>query len=94
MTPKQTQLQFSDVDRKRMGKILKAVHEVMADGQWWTLAEIQTSVRIWAGRSAMETTISARLRDLRKAEYGGYDVQRRKRESSPDGLYEYRVIAK
>lgn len=55
--------------------------------RWFTLDEIQKSV---GGTTA---SVSARLRDLRKKKFGGWDVQRRHRGDPKRGLYEYRAIA-
>lgn len=61
---------------------LEAVRALMADGEWRTLEEIRQSVR------GTEAGISARLRDLRKKQFGGLDVQRRRDAS---GLHWYRI---
>lgn len=57
----------------------------MLDGQWRTLAGIQEIV------GGTESSISARLRDLRKQKFGGYQVDR---ERVHGGLYQYRVTEK
>ena len=50
--------------------------------RWWTLAEL-------AGTTGYpEASVSARLRDLRKAKFGGYTVERKYVER---GLWAYRV---
>lgn len=70
-------------DGKRLGAQLEKVRRATADGFWMTLAAIS----VLAG--APEASVSARLRDLRRA---GYTVDRRR---VPDflGLWEYRVQA-
>lgn len=58
------------------------VLSLMRDGQWRTLEEI-------AGQTSMsEPSASARLRDLRKDEFGGWRVEKRLRDKD---LYEYVV---
>lgn len=64
---------------------LQRVESLMSDGQFRTLNEISSAV------SAPEQSVSARLRDLRKSKFGGYNVTRRKIN---DFLYEYKVEVK
>ena len=63
---------------------LSAVLDLMRDGRWRTLYEIQK-----ATGEGSEAAISARLRDLRKARFGGYQVNRRRRGDG--GTFEYQV---
>ena len=75
----------SAVDGPRTARQLDAVEELMSDGMWRTLAAIA------AHTGASEAGASARLRDLRKRQYGGYVVER-KRAKPGSGLYLYRVV--
>lgn len=61
---------------------------VAKGGTWLTFYEIQAAVQNKTGRYHSEASISARLRDFRKARYGAYTVNRRKRSGN---LYEYQV---
>lgn len=70
-------------DHARLAAQLSAVRRLMMDQEWRTLAEIA------AHTGAPESSISARLRDLRKAKFGGHIVERR---YLADGLWEYRLI--
>jgi hypothetical protein len=64
----------------------KLVLDLMADGAWRTITRIATELDI------PETSASARLRDLRKPEFGGHDVVRRRTGTDADqGAYEYHV---
>lgn len=63
------------------GQVL-AVFELTQSGGWWTLAALA------ARTGGSEAAVSARLRDLRKRKFGGYDVERRR---VAGGLFEYRV---
>lgn len=75
-------------DGVRLGAQLEKVRDLMQDGAWRTLEEI-------AEKTAAPThSISARLRDLRKLKFGGYEVKRRSRGERTRGLYEYRVTPK
>jgi DNA-binding Lrp family transcriptional regulator len=73
-----------DRDRERLARQLRAVRVLMADGSGRTLREVSAAV------GAPEASVSARLRDLRKARFGAYTVERRHVER---GLFEYRVTA-
>lgn len=64
------------------------VYQIMKDGRWRTLWDIQRSVATRYGAFYSETTISARLRDLRKAKHGGHQVHHR---HLPDEPFEYRL---
>lgn len=72
------------LDRDRLTGQLLLVWNIMSDGRWRTLYEIQQATR------ATLPAISARLRDLRKERFGSYTVERRQR-GALRGLYEYRV---
>ncbi len=67
------------------------VLSVMSDGEWHTLGNIRESIAQRWPKSDSEAAISARLRDLRKTEYGGHNVERRRISRS---LYEYRIVFK
>ena len=71
------------LDGPRLTSQLEAVKALMLDGRWRSLPYIAGYAR------GSEAGISARLRDLRKAKFGGYQVERRR---VAGGLYEYRVL--
>lgn len=75
-------------DRKRDLSRLNAqaarVYAVMQSGEWKTLREISEET------GDPEASVSARLRDLRRPELGGFTVQR---EYVRRGLWRYRLIA-
>lgn len=70
------------LDKDRLATLLGRVFSLMADGRWRTLAEIQGRV------GGTEASVSARLRDLRKARCGSYTVEHRR---VAGGLWEYRL---
>jgi predicted transcriptional regulator len=72
------------IDGKRLSTQLQAVKTLMVDGLWRSLKQISREV------GAPESSISARLRDLRKPRFGGYVVDRN-RVSENGGTYIYRV---
>ena len=70
-------------DQARLTSQLEKVKALMADGQWRTLANIHAKV------GGSEAGVSSRIRDLRKARFGGYTVERRRMAG---GLFEYRIL--
>lgn len=75
-----------EFDVERLTGQLKRVYQLMSDGQWRTLREIQDIV------GGSEAGVSARLRDLRKSRWGGFEVERRRRGDPKQGLHEYRIV--
>src|SRR4030095_7635551 len=75
-----------DRDGERLNSQLQRVFALMRDGNWRTLKEIAAT----AGE-ASEAAVSARLRDFRKARFGGHTVER---EFVEKGLWRYRLIVK
>ena len=73
------------LDQMRLGRQMLAVLELIADGRWRTLREIADAV------GAPEASVSARLRDLRKARFGQHILDRRRRDEPSRGLWEYRL---
>lgn len=71
-------------DEARLRGQEMAVFKVLQDGEWHTLNELAEK----CGGSTQ--AISARIRDLRKPEFGGFDV---KAENFGGGLWKYRLIA-
>ena len=75
-----------ELDGARLTSQFERVRSLMLDGRWRTLAEIAGRVR------GSEAAVSARLRDFRKAKFGGHEVERRRRGNAERGLHEYRLI--
>lgn len=73
-------------DAKRLADQHERVLNLVIDGQWRTLAEIAKAV------DAPEASVSARLRDFRKPQFGGHEVKRRRRGGNT-GTFEYCLIA-
>lgn len=70
-----------DRDSGRLNRQMRDVFLRFSDGSWWTLAELSEQTG-WP-----EASVSARLRDLRKAKFGAHTVERR---YAGHGLFEYR----
>jgi hypothetical protein len=73
-------------DHTRLAGQLRRVYDVMADGRWRTLAELAELAK------APEASVSARLRDLRKPEFGAFHVEHRREGDPSDGLWAYRLV--
>ena len=69
---------------------MHAVEKVLLDGQWHTIPQIALALRKLS-IACREAGVSARIRDLRKPRFGGYNVERRR--AGKDGLFEYRIVA-
>jgi hypothetical protein len=72
-------------DAERLSSQLLRVERLMQDGEWRTLASIASAV------GGSEAGVSARLRDLRKPRFGGYQVERRRIVRFSLGLWQYRL---
>lgn len=70
-------------DLSRLNAQAMAVYRYMRHGEWRTLADIAHNT------GHPEASVSARLRDLRKAKFGGFTVERR---YIANGLYQYRLV--
>lgn len=76
------------LDEPRLTSLRDRVLLVMGDGRWRTLGEIQ------ARTGGAETGVSAKLRDLRKAQFGAHCVESRRRGNPRHGVWEYRLVAR
>ena len=69
-------------DVKRLNAQAQRVWNVMADGRWYSLREIAAKC------GDPEASISARIRDFRKTEFGGFKVDQ---VYVRRGLYRYKL---
>lgn len=88
--PKRGRFAGDDYDPKhddaRLTGQIERVFELMKDGRWRTLQEIE------AATGDPQASISAQLRHLRKGRFGGHRVEKRSRGERGRGLFEYRLI--
>lgn len=70
-------------DSKRLSSLLKRVRLIMLQGNWRTLKELKDET------GGTESSVSARIRDLRKEKFGGHEIERKR---IVGGLYAYRLI--
>jgi hypothetical protein len=73
------------VDHVRLNAQTLRVWLALQTGHWYTLAELHLVT------GDPEASISARLRDLRKAKFGAHRIERRRLEAER-GLYVYRLL--
>lgn len=75
--------------KKRLIKQSDVIRDVMLSaaecGTWLTLREVSNLTHYG------EASISAQLRNLRKAEFGGFILEKRSRGQRIVGLYEYKL---
>lgn len=67
----------------------EAVRNNMREGGWWTIEQMRQQLAS-EGIGSTETSVSARIRDLRKPAYGGYTIKRR--QLTPRSLWEYAMV--
>lgn len=73
------------IDGERVQRQLEVIRDFMLKvGSWMTLAEIEDKL------DYPQASISAQLRHLRKDRFGGYCVEKQRREADK-GTWEYRV---
>ena len=72
------------LDGARLDKQRTTIYRYMLDRDWYTLAEISASL------GYPEASVSAQLRHLRKPQFGGHQVIKR-RHLSGNGLWEYQL---
>jgi hypothetical protein len=70
-------------DLVRLNEQQLRIYDVMKDGRWHTLRDVSDAT------GDPETSVSARLRDLRKPKFGGFTVER---EHVIGGLWRYRMV--
>ena len=69
---------------RQIDRVLAALHKAGKTGDGWrTLSDLSRDLGI------PEASVSARIRDLRKTKFGGYEVERRR---SKGGLHHYRLL--
>lgn len=71
-----------EADHARLGDQMRKVLTAVIDGEWHTLAELA------AATDAPEASVSARLRDLRKPQFGGYTLENNR---GAGGTWRYRL---
>ena len=81
---------FDERAAPTVGTLNAIVLEIMADGRWRTPWEICDIILLAYQIKISDSSLTARLRDLRAVKYGNHTVEKRIREGSR--AYEYRII--
>ena len=79
-------------DKKRLTGQCLRVFNLMKDGKWRTLDEIQSESENRTKIKDSQASISAQLRHLRKDRFGSHTVDHRARGDRSKGLFEYQLI--
>jgi DNA-binding transcriptional regulator GbsR (MarR family) len=72
-------------DQKRLTKQYEVIRDLMLDGKWRTLTEIE------AITGFTTSAVSSQLRNLRKVPFGSHIVQNRRQGNPTNGCWQYRV---
>lgn len=77
-----------ELDHARLGKQITDIFNLMKDGQYRTLREIEQAT------GHPQASCSAQLRHLRKARFGSHTVNKQRRISTaPEaGIFEYQLL--
>jgi hypothetical protein len=69
----------------------KRVWYVIQDGEWRTIYEVQRRIEQRFGKHYSDSSVSARIRDFRKMQFGGHIIERRSLGDSTR-TFEYRLV--
>jgi len=75
-----------ELDDQRLQGQIKRIYELMKDGKFRTLSEIERET------GDPQASISAQLRHLRKKRFGGFMINRQRRGDRKQGLFEYQLV--
>lgn len=75
-------------DQVRLTKQIKRVFDLMKDGEWRTLGEIESIT------GDPQASISAQLRNCKKERFGGHELNKRRRGDPGNGCWEYQLRVK
>ena len=85
----QTEFRF-DVKEPDISTLNGTVLDVLQRGGWWMPHELINAIQFAHDTLISDSSCTARLRDLRKPQYGAHVIEKRKRENSR--AYEYRLM--
>lgn len=75
-----------ELDQTRLSGQIKRIYNLMIDGTWRTLTEIESET------NDPQASISAQLRHLRKPRFNSHILNKRRRGDKSNGLYEYQLL--
>lgn len=76
----------AEFDYERLKGQVKEIYDLMKDGVWRTLQEIELAT------GYPQASISAQLRNLRKKSFGSQVVDKRRRGEEKNGLWEMQLV--
>ena len=79
-------------DGPRTSNQLRVVRDILSDGAWHPGPDIVAEASEILKQTCSDSSITARIRDLRKPRHGGHQIDRRRRHEG-GGLHEYRMRA-
>jgi hypothetical protein len=80
-------------DRARLSTQVERIRLYMLGVEWRTVAEIQEELEQMYPRTCFPPcSISAQLRNLKKAQFGSHRLEKRRRGMVPRGLWEFRLL--
>lgn len=85
----QATLSFETVEPSAI-TLVAYVKAVLSDGKWYMPHEIIAEIKRSKGILISDSSCTARLRDLRKAQYGSHSVEKQRRQGST--AYEYKLV--
>lgn len=74
-----------ELDQDRLTGQIKKIYDLMKDGVFRTLSEIENLTSI------PQASASAQLRNLRKERFGNHTVTKKRRGDRKKGLFEYKL---
>lgn len=80
------------IDDGRLSGQIGRVYEVMKDGKWRTLDELQFAIADRFRVHDPHASLSAQLRHLRRPRWGNHTIEKRRRDTD-SGLFEYRLVS-
>jgi hypothetical protein len=81
-------VELTPADHVRLGSQLQRVLDVMADGRWYSVPELQAYIASEFGVNDPQPSLSAQIRNARKVKHGGHQVERRR----VDNGYQFRLV--
>ena len=75
-----------ELDQVRLNKQIRRVYDALFNCGWMTLSELE------AVTHDPQPSISAQIRHLRKARFGAFIIEKRRRDQPTSGLWEYRLM--
>ena len=84
----QAELNF-DLAQPDVKRLVDMVRVIMKDGNWWAPYELCDEIKRNLNIRVSDSSATARIRDLRKVQYGGHVVRIRRRNGAR--AFEYRL---